>query len=179
MSTQPAWFLGFVFCLTCIPLSAADDEAPRKLEVDAITGEFAGTSVDFCEKYKDRTQVVLFIAASKFDRPIGRYMKKLDAELAKGIEEAPQAVATAVWLTDDVGKSKEYLPKADQSLMFSKTALTVFPGEQSGPTGWNVDVASTLTVVVMRDGKEVARFAYVSTNDQDVPEVLKALKQKP
>ena len=49
---------------------------------------------------------------------------------------------------------------------------------KGGPVGWDVDIASSLTVVVLRGGKEIGRFKYESTNDQDVPEVIKVLKKK-
>ena len=169
--------LGMVGIFSLVGMTWAEDAPPRSLKIAAITGEFAGQDVDAAEKYKERTHVVLFVNSDRWDRPIARYLKKLDSDLSEGIDEAPDAVATVVWLTDDKEKAKEYLPKAQQSLGLSRTAWTVFPGDKSGPVEWNVDVASTLTVVVLKKEKEVGRFAYVSTNDQDVPEAISALKK--
>ena len=42
---------------------------------------------------------------------------------------------------------------------------------------WNIDIASHVTVIILKEGKELKRFAYGSTNDQDVPEAIEALKK--
>jgi hypothetical protein len=150
----------------------------KPLKVFAVTGEFAGKEVDYAAERKADTTVTIFVNAEQWTRPAARYLKVLDTQINKGIPNAEKAVVVAVWLTNDVAKAKEYLPKAQQSLDFSKTALTVFEGQVAGPDGWNADIAAQLTVVVVRNGEEKARFSYKSTNDADVPEVVKALEMK-
>lgn len=151
-------------------------------KVHAITGEFAGKDVDFPEERKDKTTIYLFFAAhrfeSTFDRPIARYFKTLDKALTDGVEGTADVEVVAIWLTEDVAKSKEYLPKAQTSLKFEHTALTVFPGATQGPEGWGIDTEAHLTTVVVKRKKVLASFGYRSTNETDVRDVIAALKPK-
>ncbi|HTN75380.1 MAG TPA: hypothetical protein VL096_09040 [Pirellulaceae bacterium] len=155
----------------------AQGEDLQPLKLFAVTGSAAGNEVDYLAERKDKTTIYLFLNGAVWDRPIARYVKVLDTKLADGIEKAKDAHVVAVWLSDDAAKGKEYLPKAQQSLNLSKTDWTVFSGSADGPTGWNIDKANHLTVVLVRGNKETARFQYKSTNDTDVPELLKALEK--
>ncbi|MDB5389055.1 MAG: hypothetical protein JWM11_4701 [Planctomycetaceae bacterium] len=148
----------------------------------AVTGELAKTpaeEIDYLKARTDRTTVFLFVSAENFQRPIARYLKTLDKSITDGIDGVANVEAVAVWLTDDVQKSKDYLPLAQKSLSFEHTALTVFPGAKQGPDGWGLDTEAHLTTVIVRGGKAVASFAYRSTNETDIPAVLLALKKKP
>ena len=153
----------------------ADDLKPMK--VYAVTGGFEGSEVDYVAERKEKTTVYVFLAADQWTRPVARYVKKLDEEIAGGIAGAEDAQIVAVWLSDDAAKGKDYLPKAQTSLLATRTDWTVFEGQKAGPDGWNVDIAAALTTVIVRDGKEVNRFSYKSVNETDVPEAVKALKK--
>jgi hypothetical protein len=147
----------------------------------AVTGELAKKppeEIDYLAERKGKTTVFLFVAADHWQRPIARYLKTLDKSITDGIEGVEGVEAVAVWLTDDVQKSKDYLPLAQQSLSFGHTALTVFPGAKQGPEGWGLDTEAHLTTVIVRDGKTIASFGYRSTNETDVPAVLEAIKKK-
>lgn len=164
--------------LASTPLAQAEEAGVKPLKAFAASGEFAGQEVDFVAERKGQTTVYLFVNAENWTRPVARFLKVLDGKLSDGIEGAKDAQAVAVWLTSDVAKEKEYLPRAQKSLNLGQTALAVFEGPPQGPEGWNVDVASHLTAVVVRGGKEIARFKYQSTNDTDVPDVVKALQKQ-
>src|SRR5687768_4859152 len=116
----------------------AEDAAVKPCKVAAVTGEFSGKDVDYAAERKEKPTVFLFVSAEHFTRPIGRYIKTLDTQIDKGIEGARDAEVVAIWLTSDVAKSKEYLPKLQQSVQLTKTALAVFDGQPQGPDGWNV-----------------------------------------
>lgn len=177
MNANRIWLslLGLIWLASLSPAYSAE---VKPLKVFAVTGEHAGKEVDYTAERKTETTVILFVNAEQWSRPTARYLKTLDTQINKGIPGAEKAVVIAVWLTSEPAKIKEYLPKAQQSLDFSKTALTVFEGQVAGPDGWNADIAAQLTVVVVRDGEEKARFSYKSTNESDVPEVVKALEKK-
>jgi hypothetical protein len=83
----------------------------------------------------------------------------------------------AVWLTEHVDKTKEYLPLAQQSLQLQTTALVCFTGEKTGPKEWNVNADAHLMAVVANRGKVVVSFAYRSLNETNVPEVREALQK--
>lgn len=145
------------------------------LKVDAVAGLVTGETKNFAAERKDQPTIYLFVQADKFDRPIARFIKVLDQELGK---ERPDVQIIAVWLTDDVEKSKAYLPRAQMSLNLSQTVWSVYTGDKAGPAGWNIDVAASVTAVVADGPKVVKSFDYISVNDTVVPDVLKVLPAK-
>ena len=159
---------------------AADIESGPKvgekvpaLKVHSVVGEHEGKEVDFAGDRKGKTTVYVFIYADKWDRPTARYLKGLDKAAS---DAGKDAYVVAVWLSEDQDKSKEYLPKAQQSLKFSTTALTVAVDGKNGPSDWIINDRAHVTTVVAKDGKVSARFAYQSLNETDLPEVEKAMK---
>ena len=143
------------------------------LKVFAATGPHEGKEVDYKMQRKARRTVYVFIRADKWDRPMARFLRGLDMAASKDGEET---AVVAVWLTDNVEKTKKYLPRAQQSLQLQATALTCFPGPQEGPQGWGINADAHLTAAVVHKGTVAATFAYRSVNETDVPAVQKALK---
>jgi predicted transcriptional regulator len=82
-----------------------------------------------------------------------------------------------VWVTGDAAKSKEYLPRAQQSLDFKATALTCCTEGEAGPKGWTINADAHATIVVAHRGKVAMVFGYMSLNDTQVRTVLDALKK--
>ncbi len=148
--------------------------AVPELKVFDTTGPNTGSEVDYAADRKGKPTVYVFIAADKWDRPVARFLKVLDTEIAK---DSDDAYLVAVWLTDDVEKTKTYLPKAQQSITLGRTALTCFTGDKSGPKDWNIHPDAHLTAVVSNDGKVVQNFGYRSVNETDVPAVREALQK--
>ena len=116
--------------LATVPAFAANVEsgpeagaAVPALKVYDVTGPHADKELDYAADRRDKPTVYLFVVADKWDRPVARFLKRLDGELAKH----PDARAVAVWLTDDPDATKRYLPLAQQSLQFQATALTYYP----------------------------------------------------
>ena len=120
------------------------------LKVFAATGDAAGKEVDYAARRKDKPTIFVFVQSDKWDRPVARFLRTLDQDLAKNRADVH---IVAVWLTDDVVKAKEYLPKAQGSLNLSQTTFTVFPGDKSGPKGWGINADAHLTVVVAHEKK--------------------------
>jgi hypothetical protein len=152
-------------------------EPLKGLRVTIAAGDRVGQEVDFVAERKDRATAYLFVQAEHWSRPIARFVRTLDDELAKGIEGADDAAAVAIWLTEDTGAAKQYLPRALQSLQLQKTTLAVFEGTKSGPPDWSVNDQAHLSVVVVRAGKVVASRGFLSVNETDVPDIVKALKK--
>jgi hypothetical protein len=144
------------------------------LPVAAVTGPVENKDVDYVRERGDKPTVYLFVSAASWDRPMARFLKKLDGELGSIGEES---AAVAVWLSEKPDESKDYLPRAQQSLSFQQTALTVFTGENQDPKDWGINSLAHLTVVVAKDGKAVARFGFQSVNETDVPRAVEALKK--
>jgi hypothetical protein len=154
----------------------ADGAKVEPFPAYAATGGHAGQSVDFVAARKDAPTIYVFVRADQWSRPMARYLRALDQEIVKGVDRAEGLAAVAVWLTEDPAQSKQYLPVAQQSLNFERTTLAVFEGDRSGPAGWSVNGEAFLTAVVVRDGKVVKSFGYLSLNETDVPDVVRALK---
>jgi hypothetical protein len=142
------------------------------LSVHDATGLHKDKTVDYAAERRDKPTVYLFVRSDRFDRPMNRFMKTLDTQVKK---DYPDVYVVAVWVTEDVDKTKEYLPRVQQSVQYQATALTV-GGDKEGPKGWNVNTDAHLTVVVATKGKVTATFAYRSVNETDVPKVAEAVK---
>ncbi len=144
------------------------------LKVYDATGEHKDKEVDYAADRKDKPTVYLFISAGKFDRPMNRFMKALDGAVKKDFEGA---YVVAVWVGGDADKTKEFLPRVQQSVQYAGTALTLYDGAKEGPKGWNVNADARLTAVVANKGKVTATFGYQSVNETDAPKVSEALRQ--
>ena len=142
------------------------------LKVHDVTGANAGKDVDIAALRAAKPTIYLFVQAQQWSRPMARFMRGLDAELA---DVANEAQLVAVWLTDDQKKSIEYLPRAQNSLKLKSTAFTVYRGDASGPPEWGINSDAFLSVVVANKKKVAASFGYLSVNETVVPEVKKAL----
>jgi|APGre2960657505_1045072.scaffolds.fasta_scaffold34392_1 hypothetical protein len=159
--------------LAAIESGPAVDSALPELKADAVTGDDAGKKITFTTTRKAKPTVYVFIRSDKFDRPIARYLKVLDkalAELGKGTH------IVAVWITDDADKTREYLPKVQQSIKLEATTLALYAEDKLGPNAWALNDRAHVTTIVTDGVKVKARFAEQSLNETNVPEVTAALK---
>lgn len=171
--------LGIVFACsaTCAQdVTSGPDKGTKApaLKVYDVTGEHKNKEIDYAASRKDKPTVYAFIQSDKWDRPMARFLRKLE-EAVKSDGEDNYVVA--VWLTEKPDETKEYLPKAQQSLQFEVTALTCFTGDKSGPEEWHVNSMAHITIVVVNKKKVAATFGYMSINETDVPKVREALKK--
>jgi len=170
--------------VTCSSARAADaasgpakDTKVPALKVFDATGEHAGQYIDYAQDRGDKPTVYVFIVAERWGRPMARFLRELDKQVANW---DPQAYVVAVWLSHDAAKGKEYLPRAQQSIKLRATALTVFDGDSAGPQPWSIDTGADMTAVVASGGKVAATGGYVSVNETLASEVFQALqKTKP
>lgn len=151
----------------------AVDSALPELKADAVTGDEAGKKVTFTTIRKAKPTVYVFIRADKFDRPIARYLKTLDKALG---ELGKDTHVIAVWITDDTEKTREYLPKVQQSIKLEATTLAFYAEDKLGPNAWALNDRAHVTTIVTDGVKVKARFAEQSLNETNVPEVIAALK---
>jgi hypothetical protein len=151
----------------------AMDSALPELKADAASGDDAGKKITFTTTRKARPTIYVFIRADRFDRPIARFLKALDKAL---LELGKDTHVVAVWLTDDAGKTREYLPKVQQSLKLEATTLAFYAEDKLGPNAWAINDRAFVTTIVSDGAKVKARFAEQSLNETNVPEVTGALK---
>jgi hypothetical protein len=156
----------------------AGEKVPA-LKAFGVVGTVENKEADFAAERKDAPTVYMFIQAEEGGipvggRPLARFIKVLDGELAKTDDTA----AVAVWLGDKAfDKHKEYLPRIQMSLKLEKTQYAAFDGEKSGPNNWGINPDAHLTVVVAHKGKVVKSFAYTTVNETDVRAVMGELKK--
>jgi hypothetical protein len=165
---------------------AADESGPKAgekvpaLKAFGVVGKVEGKETDLAADRKDAPTVYVFVQGEPGGIPVGgrpaaRFMKELDAKIG---DVSDKAEVVAVWLGDKAfDKHKEYLPRINMSLKFTKTALAAFDGDKGGPNNWAVNADCHLTVVVAHKGKVVKSFALTSVNETDVKPVLDELKK--
>jgi hypothetical protein len=172
--------LSFASLFFCAALVADVESGPKvgakipPLEAFAVVGEVEDKKVDFAARRKDRPTIYVFVNAERWDRPTARFLRKLDEEVAGASDKSS---VVAVWIPQDVEKSKEYLPLAQQSLKLEWTALGVAPETGVSPPEWEINANVTVTVVVARQGKTAAVFGFDSVNDADVRRVVAAWRK--
>lgn len=142
------------------------------LRVFAATGPQEGKELDYVAERGERLTVFVFIR--EWDRPVARFLKTLDSAVR---EESAQGTVVATWLTDEIEKTKSYLPLAQQSLKLEATPLTVFPGDRNGPNDWDLNPGARVTVVVARGAAARTSFGFGSINETDVPMVREAIRK--
>ena len=161
------WFLPILLLspLALAQEAGADKKVPALQEVHDVTGDNPGKTVDYAADRKDRPTIYAFVRADAFDRPMARFLKKLDDALPK------DAYVVAVWLTEDADKTKDYLPLVQQSLKFGSTIGThLLPGRgRRGPTAQGINADNRLTVIVTAKGKIATTFDYQSVNETERP----------
>jgi hypothetical protein len=160
-----------VVAFVALPAWAADFESgPAKgttvpeLKVFDATGPHIGSEVDYAADRNAKPTVYVFVTVEKWDRPVARFLRKLDDEVQKrdGLH------VVAVWLTDEPATTKDYLPRAQQSLQFKATTLTCYPVAKKTPDGWGINLEAGVTVVAAKDGKVVKSLAFRTATEQDV-----------
>ncbi|MFM8470145.1 MAG: hypothetical protein ACKODH_09270 [Limisphaerales bacterium] len=151
---------------------AVDSTLPE-LKADAAAGDDAGKKVTFTTTRTGKPTVYVFVRGDKFDRPIARYLKFLDKAVA---ELGKDTHVVAVWLTDDVDKTREYLPKVQQSIKLEATIFAFYAEDKAGPNAWTINDRAHVTTIVTDGARVKARFAEQSLNETNVPEVIAALR---
>ena len=154
---------------------AADSEI-KPFQVFVATGDQADKELDIVADRGDGATVYVFVQAAEWDRPMARFLKTLDSRVTR---DRPDCRIVAIWLTADQDAARQYLPKAQQSLMFERTTLTVFKGDKNGPNDWGLNSDARLTAVVSAKKRSVKSFGYRSINETYVPAVMEAVPRTP
>jgi hypothetical protein len=158
-------------------LAAGVESGPAKgtavaaLKVYDATGPHADKELDYAADRKGKPTVYVFIVAEKWDRPVARFLRKLDGE----VQKHAGAQIVAVWLTDDVDSTKKYLPLAQQSLQFKATALTCYPVAKHTPEGWGINLEAGVTAVVAKQGKVIGSLGFRTAVEGDVKAVVEVM----
>jgi len=169
-------------CVVCVVATVARadvDSGPAvgnpvpELKVYVVTGEHADKEVTISAERGEKPTVWLFVPKDKWNRPMARLFKDLDTRL----KDLTDAQLVGIWLTDDQFATKDYLPKAQQSIQLAHTALTYYQGDPSGPADWGINPDAEVTVVVTGGGTIAATWGFVSVNETVADQIMTALMQ--
>lgn len=180
MRTPLLFPLGWLAVVMAIGTSirAADSgpvagSAVVQFQVFNATGDHAGEVLDIVAHREGQPTLYCFVPAERWDRPTARLLRHLDQSIG---ETADKGAVVVVWVTSDTAAAREYLPRAQQSLKFSRTSLTVYEAGPTGPGEWGINTDVSLTVVASNAGRVLRSFVLDSPSDTDAPEILGTLK---
>ncbi len=171
-----------VYCTLIVAPCWADVESgPQvgdklaELKVQIVQDGKAAEAADVLPDHAEHPTVYVFLSATRFDRPAARYLNGVDQAVQKLQRRDPLAGMVIVWLTPEPPAAAERVSRIQQSLKLQAGQWTVFPGAVTGPDGWAVNDAATVTTV-LSGGREVsARFGYDSVNETSVTELDRAI----
>jgi hypothetical protein len=170
--------IAFGLCVLLTTVVYADVESGPKvgdavsaLKVQAVNNGALAEAADLAAKREDHETVYVFLPKSKFDRPVGRFVKSLDTAMQKRQMLHPNLQIVLVWMTDDVTLGATRTSAIQMSLQLAASQWTVWNGEAKSPDGWVISDKAAVTVVVVHKKKVQATFGFDSVNDTVVPTV--------
>jgi hypothetical protein len=175
----------FTLILLTLPISfddgtAVGPEAGKPvpaLKTHQAAGDQADKEVDWQTASKDKPTLFVFVNSDKWDRPVARFLKKLDEAVNEAKQKAmPKAQVAIIWLTKDVDKGKEYLPRAQGSLKLQATSWNVFAGDAYDAQGWVLSGDSVINVILVKNNQVNWGRAFSAVNDTTVRPVVAALQ---
>src|SRR5687768_4687143 len=127
-----------------------------------IFGPQADKEFQFLTEAKGKVTLVIFV--QKITRPALQFLRPVDDYVAK--EKADVLSAHVVWLTGDKGdkdETKAFLERAKNSLNL-QTPVSICLDGKEGPPAYGLNDMAAITVLVAKEGKVVANFAYADPN---------------
>lgn len=138
-----------------------------------IFGPQADKEFQILTQTKGKATLVIFV--QKITRPALQFLRPVDDHVAKEKEEILSA--HMVWLTADKGGTdgtKAFLERAKNSLNL-QTPVSICLDGKEGPPAYGLNDMAAITVLIAKDGKVVANFAYADPNGTVAREVIAAV----
>ena len=162
-----------VFALTAADVTSGPQVGDKLGDFKAlgISGSQADKEFQFLTQTKGQATLVIFV--QKITRPALQLLRPVDEYAAK----QEMLSAHVVWLTGDKGdkdETKAFLERAKNSLNL-QTPMSICLEGNSGPAAYGLNEMATITVLVVKDGKVVANFAYADPNATVAREVIRAV----
>lgn len=146
-------------------------EMASVLKVQLVDNGALADAADIVAKREDHETVYVFLPKSKFDRPVGRFVKALDTAMQKRQMLHPNLQIVLIWMTDDVTLGATRTNAIQTSLQLAASQWTVWNGEAKSPEGWVISDKAAATVVIVQKKKVQATFGFESVNDTVVPTI--------
>src|SRR5262245_15948409 len=136
-----------------------------------FSGPQADKEFQFLAQAKGTATLVVFV--QKITRPALQFLRPLDDYAAK--EE--KLSTHMIWLTGDKGdkdETKAFLERAKNSLNL-QTPVSICLEGNAGPAAYGLNEMAAVTVLVAKEGKVVANFAYADPNSTVAKDVIAAV----
>ena len=144
-----------------------------------VSGPQADKEFQFLTQTKGKATLIVFV--QKITRPALQFLRPVDDYAAK----EDKLSTHMVWLTGDKGdkdETKAFLERAKDSLKLQAPVSICLDGKE-GPPAYGLNDMAAITVLVAKDGKVVANFAYADPNGTVAKDVIaaaaKALGKEP
>lgn len=148
------------------------------LKIWQIVGEQREKQLDMQADVKSHPALLIFVQSDKWDRPVARILRQLDDAMVEVRKTNAKARIEIVWISKDLDKAKEYLPKAAQSLKLQTSSWNCFPGDIYDAAGWQLSGDGALNLVIIKDGKVSWGRAYAAAREEIVKSTMNAFKAK-
>jgi hypothetical protein len=136
-----------------------------------VSGPQADKEFQFLTQTKEKVALVIFV--QKITRPALQFLRPVDDYAAK----QEKLSVHVVWLTGDKGdkdETKAFLERAKDSLKL-QTPVSICLEGNAGPAAYGLNDMATVTVLVVKDGKVAANFAYADPNGTVAKDVIAAV----
>jgi hypothetical protein len=160
----------------------ADDEkvfsGPQpgeKLSPFKVVGVFdalAGKEVDFVAEAKEKPTLLIFVHS--VTRPSAAVTRALSCWAESRAKDGLQHYI--VWLAPDRNEAEQFLNRARKSLGV-KSPLGIALDGAEGPGAYGLNRKVILTILVAKEGKVTANFAWVQPSVTETPQVAAAVVQ--
>lgn len=143
-------------------------------KVKGVFEPIEGKEFNLLDRAKKEPTVIVFVqkkGQQEITRPTFRLLKDID----KAVSDEEKLNAIFVWVTDDVGKTEEFLNRAKGSLKFQMQVAISLEGI-TGPNGYGLNDQVDVTVLLAKDAKVTSNFAFVGPNETSAPKVVTAIR---
>lgn len=143
-----------------------------------IVGDQADKEINWNETAKTKPHIIAFVRSDKWDRPVARVLKQLDDALITVRKDIPDVHLGIIWVSKDIERAKEYLPKVQQSIKLQASSWNHFNGEIYDTTGWQLSGDGALNIVIVKENKAAWGRSFSTMEESIVRKTISALKNK-
>ena len=160
--------LVLVVVLGDLPSGPNPGDKLGEFKVLSFSGPNEGKEFEVLKATKDKPALIIFV--NQMTRPALRLLRPIDDYVGK--EE--KLASHVVWLSEDKEKTEEFLKRAKNSLNLQMPISISLDGKD-GPGAYGLNNQVAITILLAKDQKVVANFAFTDPNDTAAPKVLAAI----
>jgi hypothetical protein len=140
----------------------------QEFKVLGFSGSEAGKEFEVLKQTKNGPTLLVFV--HQISRPALKLLRPLDEYASK--EE--KLAAHIVWLSGDKDETTKFLERAKNSLNL-QTPISISIDGKDGPPAYGLNDKVAVTILVAKDRKVVANFAFADPNETVARKVIQAV----